>query len=112
MGAEFAQLLDAFMNLKLDAEDTGKAIPRMSIETSVASTKLDQVTQELKDARSLLDNEKQKRDEAETKIENMMAQLRLIFSGNLQKEVHVSFLLVFSSNYACPHGKTEETDVS
>ncbi|KAL5094321.1 hypothetical protein Trisim1_006910 [Trichoderma cf. simile WF8] len=69
---ETSALVEAVMNLHLDQEDTDKAIARMSIEANLAKARTDDQSQTINSLREELKAEKEKREQAESTLKNMM----------------------------------------
>ncbi|RSM09924.1 hypothetical protein CDV31_007441 [Fusarium ambrosium] len=76
VSTETSQLVDALMNLTLDAEDTDKAIARMSIEANLAKAEADDQNHTISNLRVELANEKGKRQEAEAEVAKVMEELQ------------------------------------
>lgn len=69
---ETSALVEAVMNLHLDQEDTDKAIARMSIEANLAKARTDDQSQTINSLREELKAEKEKREQAESTLKNMV----------------------------------------
>lgn len=81
VSTETSQLVDALMNLTLDAEDTDKAIARMSIEANLAKAEADDQNHTISNLRVELAGEKGKRQEAEAEVAKVVEELQ-----NLSRE--------------------------
>ncbi|KAL7798319.1 hypothetical protein V8C37DRAFT_407602 [Trichoderma ceciliae] len=69
---ETSALVEAVMNLHLDQEDTDKAIARMSIEANLAKAHADDQAQKINSLHEELKQEKEKKENAEASLKNMM----------------------------------------
>lgn len=75
---ETSALVDALMNLTLDQEDTDKAVARMSIEANIAKAKIDDQSNTIQKLNEQVEEEKEKRTQAEEGVKSAMEELHSI----------------------------------
>ncbi|KAK3186941.1 hypothetical protein K4F52_004385 [Lecanicillium sp. MT-2017a] len=75
---ETSALVDALMNLTLDQEDTDKAVARMSIEANISKAKIDDQSNTIQKLNEQVEEEKEKRTQAEEGVKSTMEELHSI----------------------------------